>query len=74
MKLREKLFKVADSNGLHLYVAPAGSKPFRYRYEFGGREKVLTIGAYPGVEARSGRDAARHLRDQPVSVRVPGRR
>lgn len=61
-KPREKPFKLTDSNGLHLYVTPAGGRTWRYRYEIAGREKVLTIGAYPMIslaEARSVRDTAR---------------
>lgn len=62
LKPREKPFKAADSNGLYLHVSPAGGRVWRYRYRFGGREKLLTIGEYPMIslsEARAVRDQAR---------------
>jgi integrase len=62
-----KPFKLADSGGLHLYVTPAGGKLWRFRYQYAGKEKLLSLGPYPGVglaEARAARDAAKaQLRD-----------
>ncbi|MER9588374.1 integrase arm-type DNA-binding domain-containing protein [Mesorhizobium australicum] len=43
-------------------MSPAGGKLWRYRYEFGGKEKLLSLGAYPGVAlaaARAARDDAK---------------
>lgn len=61
-KPREKPFKLSDGGGLHLYVSPAGGKLWRYRFEVGGKEKLLSIGPYPAVsllEARRARDDAK---------------
>ncbi|WP_020187773.1 integrase arm-type DNA-binding domain-containing protein [Methylopila sp. 73B] len=61
-KAAEKPYKLNDGAGLHLYVSTAGGKSWRYRYEVGGKEKLLTIGSYPDVslaEARDARAAAR---------------
>ena len=63
-KAAERPFKLSDGAGLHLYVSTAGGKTWRYRYEFGGKEKLLTIGPYPEIglaEAREARQAARSL-------------
>jgi integrase len=60
--LRSKDYKLADGEGLHLLVRPNGSKLWRMKYRFGGREKLLSFGAYPQVglaEARLKRAAAR---------------
>ena len=57
-----KLYRLADSNGLCLEVAPTGSKLWRYRYRFNGKAKMLALGAYPAVtlqKARQRRDEAR---------------
>jgi integrase len=66
-KAGEKAYKLADSGRLHLYVSPAGGKLWRFRYAFGGKEKLLSIGPYDAVgllEARAARDAAKaSLRD-----------
>lgn len=63
-KPREKLYRLADANGLCLEVTPTGSKLWRYRYRFNGKAKMLALGIYPAVtlqKARHLRDAARQL-------------
>lgn len=60
-RVRERL---ADSGGLYLEVVPSGGKHWRWKYRFGGKEKRLAIGAYPGVslaQARRARDDARDV-------------
>jgi Arm DNA-binding domain len=44
VKSREKSFKLADGRGLFLVVQPNSSKYWRFRYWFGGKEKLLAIG------------------------------
>ncbi|MEM8632990.1 MAG: integrase arm-type DNA-binding domain-containing protein [Pseudomonadota bacterium] len=49
---------------MHLLVNPTGSKLWRLKYRFGGREKLLSFGPYPLVglkNAREKRDAAKLL-------------
>lgn len=61
VKSREKSFKLADGKGLFLVVQPNSSKYWRFRYWFGGKEKLLAIGVYPEVSlagARKKRDEA----------------
>jgi len=61
-KPREKTYKLTDGNGLYLQVTPAGGKWWRFKYRFGGKEKLLSFGTYPEVSlagAREKRDAAR---------------
>ena len=57
-------YKLGDFDGLSLHVQPSGSKWWRFRYRFLGKEKMLSLGTYPEVgllEARQRRDAARKL-------------
>lgn len=59
---RAKAYKMADSGGLFLFVAPTGLKSWRMKFRLHGKEKLLTFGPYPDVklsEARDRRDAAR---------------
>jgi len=59
----QKRRKLADGGGLTLVVKPE-SKVWWFRYRFGGKEKVFSLGSYPEVtlkEAREGRDKARKL-------------
>lgn len=61
-KPADKAYKLPDGGGLHLFVSPAGGKLWRFRYQFGGKEKLLSLGAYPTVtlaDARKGRDDAK---------------
>jgi integrase len=54
--------RLADSGGLYLEVTPTGSKLWRWKYRFLGKEKRLALGAYPDVslkQARLDRDTAR---------------
>lgn len=60
----EKPTKMFDGLGLFLIVTPAGGKWWRFRYSFGGKEKLLSLGTYPDtslVKARDARNEARKL-------------
>src|ERR1044071_1298867 len=60
----DKPLKLFDGGGLFLLVTPTGSKWWRLKYRFGGKEKLLSMGTYPqdGLkDARSRRDEARRL-------------
>jgi hypothetical protein len=59
-----KPYKLPDGEGLSLLINPNGSKLWRLRYHFGGRENMMTLGAFPAVsasEARRKRDEAKKL-------------
>jgi transposase-like protein len=51
--------KVFSGGGLYMYLTPSGGKYWRYKYRYGGKEKTLSLGAYPEVPSESAR--ARHL-------------
>jgi integrase len=42
-----KPFKMYDRDGLFLLVNPGGSKLWRWRYRFDGKEKLMALGEYP---------------------------
>jgi integrase len=57
-----KPVRKADGLGLYIEAQPTGSKLWRQKYRFGGREKRLSLGSYPEVslaEARRRRDRNR---------------
>ena len=61
-KPRNRAYKMADEKGLYFFVTPTGTKSWRMKYRYGGKEKALTFGQFPEValtEARDRRDAAR---------------
>lgn len=71
-KPKDKPYKLYDGGGLFLLVTPtkknelpsrgAPGKWWRFKYRFGGKEKLLSFGTYPEItlsSAREKRDAAR---------------
>ncbi|MDH1271293.1 integrase arm-type DNA-binding domain-containing protein [Rhizobium pusense] len=64
-KPAEKDYKLTDGGRLYLLVRPNGSKLWRMNYEYAGKQKTLSIGAYPLVslaDARQSRETAKeHL-------------
>lgn len=61
---RAKAYKLFDEHSLFLLVTPTGSKYWRLKYRYLGKDKVLSLGVWPEVslpEAREARDAARKL-------------
>ena len=48
-KPRTKPYKISDGEGLFLVVMPSGSKYWRLKYFFAGKEKLLALGVYPDV-------------------------
>jgi integrase len=63
-KSATKARKLADERGMYLLVTADGAKWWRFKYRFGGKEKLLSLGIYPDVglkQARERRDEARKL-------------
>lgn len=61
-KAKEAAYKLFDGGGLFLEVMPNGSKLWRLKYRYLGKEKRISLGAYPIIslaEARDGRDRAK---------------
>ncbi len=63
-KPSEKPYKLYDSLGLFLLINSSGSKLWRQKYTYMGKERLLSYGAYPAVslaKARRKRDETREL-------------
>jgi len=59
---RSKDYKLTDGQGLYLLVRPTGSRLWRMKYRYDGKEKLLSFGRYPEVtlaQARLRRAEAR---------------
>ncbi|EEC0688484.1 tyrosine-type recombinase/integrase [Salmonella enterica subsp. enterica] len=78
-KPTEKPFKLSDGGGLYLLVNPNGSRYWRMKYRYAGKEKLLSIGVYPDVtlaEARDKRIEAKRILatgDDPSEVKQAAR-
>ncbi len=54
----EKQIKLFDGHGLFLLIAPSGTKAWRLKYSFLGREKLISLGLYPTVSLKEARERA----------------
>ena len=64
LKATERPKRVFDGDGLYIELRPNGGKWWRFKYRFGGKEKLLSFGTYPEVPlalARARRTEARQL-------------
>jgi len=52
----QKPFKIYDRDGLFLLVNTGGSKLWRWRYRFDGKEKLMALGEYPFVNLSHARE------------------
>ena len=47
--------KIFDARGLYLLVTPIGSRLWRFKYRYAGKEKLLSLGQYPQVSLKLAR-------------------
>jgi integrase len=64
--------KLFDAGGLYLLVTPSGGKWWRFKYRFGGKEKLLSLGTYPEVSLKGAREARAEARKLLGAGRDPG--
>ncbi|GGZ30408.1 tyrosine-type recombinase/integrase [Asticcacaulis endophyticus] len=60
----DRAYKLYDEYGLFIHISLSGAKLWRFRFQYAGKEKTLSLGAYPAIgvrEARHNRDEARRL-------------
>jgi integrase len=61
-KPKEKNYKLSDGRGLFLLIKPTGSKLWRLKYRFNGKEKEFAIGAYPTITLSKARKRREELK------------
>ncbi|MEE9411788.1 MAG: Arm DNA-binding domain-containing protein [Methylococcales bacterium] len=62
LKSKHKLYRENDGNGLYIEVTPSETKLWRLRYQYNGKQSMLSLGKYPEIslkKARYRRDEAR---------------
>lgn len=62
LKPTEMDYSVADGDGLVLQVTHKGTKRWRFRYRWQGRQQMLSLGIYPDVSLADAREALREAR------------
>ena len=76
LKQKVKSYRVSDGFGLFLLIRPSGSKAWQFRYQFMGKEKILSMGTYPILSlanARMKRDEAKRLLAEGVDPSIQKR-
>ena len=71
-KPKEKPYKLSDGGGLYLEVMPNGSKYWRMKYRYGGKEKRLAFGVYPVISLAAAREKARLAKTEILEGKDPG--
>ncbi|MCU7844708.1 MAG: tyrosine-type recombinase/integrase [Candidatus Thiodiazotropha sp. (ex Monitilora ramsayi)] len=71
-KPKEKTYKLFDGGGLFLLVNSKGSRYWRLKYRFQGKEKLLALGVYPDVSLKTARDRRDTARTQIADGIDPG--
>lgn len=71
-KPQTKPYKITDGEGMFLLVTPSGSKYWRFKYHFAGREKLLAFGVYPEVSLGDARERRGQARKSLAAGNDPG--
>jgi integrase len=64
LKARNKIYRIADSDGLAIEIRPTGKKLWRFRYRYNDKPSMLSLGEYPIItlaQARIKRDECKNL-------------
>ena len=55
LKPKEKAYKVSDFEGLYIQVTIKGTKLWKLKYRFQGKEGKLSLGRYPEISLKEAR-------------------
>ena len=58
LKPADKPQKLFDGHGLFMLVSTNGTKAWRLKYRFMGKEKLISLGIYPTVSLKDARERA----------------
>jgi integrase len=67
-----KPYKIADGEGLFLLITPSGSKYWRLKYFFAGKERLLALGVYPHITLADARERHAQARKVLAAGNDPG--
>lgn len=67
-----KPLKLFDGGGLYLLVNPNGSRWWRFKYRYLGKEKLLSFGTFPDISLKDARERRDEARKQLAAGIDPG--
>lgn len=71
-KPKTKPYKLHDGDGLFVLVQPNGSRYWRFKYRYLGKEKLLALGVYPDVSLSMARERRTQARKSLAEGNDPG--
>lgn len=71
LKARDKIYRVADDQGLCIEIKPSGVKVWRYRYMINGKASMMSLGEYPAVSLADARLKRNEYRVDVLAGRDP---
>ena len=74
LKPKAKAYKAYDDKGLFVFVTATGSKLWRCRYFFEGKERIASFGAYPDISLKFARERRDMIRRTIAEGRDPAAR
>jgi hypothetical protein len=75
LKPKDKVYKVADRDGLYVSVLSSGVVSFRYNYAINGRQETLVLGRYgpEGITLKEARETLAQAKKSVLEGRSPAR-
>ncbi|QOV92605.1 DUF4102 domain-containing protein [Novosphingobium sp. ES2-1] len=61
LKATSPELRLADGGNLYLHALPGGTKSWRFRYRFAGKQKQIVLGTYPELSLAAARKARNEL-------------
>lgn len=61
-KPKDKKYKLSDGRGLFMEIRPNGSKYWKLKYRYQGKEKEYSIGGYPTIKLAGAREKREELK------------
>jgi hypothetical protein len=71
-KPKEKRYRLYDANSLYLEITPKGGKLWRLKYRYAGKEKLLSLGAFPNISLKNARVLKNDAKKQLANDLDPG--
>jgi hypothetical protein len=62
LRPKEKAYKIYDDRGLYMVVNPNGSRWWRFKYKYDGKERGISLGVYPDVPLQYAREQLQEAR------------
>jgi len=63
-KAKDKAYTLSDGQGLSLHITPKNQKWWRFRYQFDGKAKMISLGTYPEISLAKARKYLSEAREK----------